>query len=89
MTWNKTQTRKLGLVRYEVFKFIVRYAEEHNGATPGYLQIAREFQRSYSTVRGHVYELALEGLLRIEDRQIIVEDSEWTPPPTAEMLVNS
>jgi hypothetical protein len=32
-------------------------------------------------VRGHVYELAMERKLRLEDRQIVVEDSEWIPPP--------
>jgi hypothetical protein len=67
--------------RDEVLDYICRYARDHNGATPAILQIAREFHLSYSTIRGHVCELAMERKLRLEDRQIVVEDSSWTPPP--------
>jgi hypothetical protein len=31
-----------------------------------------------------VAELVMEGKLRVEDRQIIVEHSEWIPPPCYE-----
>lgn len=76
-----TATPRRRLKRHDVFDYIVVYAKEHNGATPSLLHLARHFSLAYSTVRGHVYELVMERKLRLEDRQIVVEDSEWIPPP--------
>ncbi len=83
MSWNQPQRRitKRALKRDAIYEFICQYALEHHGATPGFLQIARHFQIAYGTVYGHVSALSNERRLQIEDRQIIVEDSEWTPPP--------
>jgi DNA-binding GntR family transcriptional regulator len=67
--------------RHEIFNWICQYADERNGITPSYMEIARQFCLSRGTVRNHVLLLALDGLLRLEDRQIIVEDSDWIPPP--------
>jgi Mn-dependent DtxR family transcriptional regulator len=73
------------LKRDELLRYIWLYSLEHNGVTPSYMQIASEFDLKFSTVRGHIYELANEGKLRLEDRQIIVEDSEWIPPEYADL----
>ena len=66
--------------RRAVYQFICDYACERNGVTPPIMTIARNMGVSFSTARGHVTELALARLIRLEDRQIIVEDSEWVPP---------
>jgi len=84
VVWGEPVRKGRALKRYKVYAYIIRYAKEHNGVTPSFLHLARHFDRSYSTVRGHIYELIAERLLRIEDRQIIVEDSEWIPPPYGE-----
>jgi hypothetical protein len=80
--WDQPQRRVRGrdLKRDEIFEFICQYALEHNGVTPGFLQIARQFNLKYGTVYGHVSALSNERLLRIEDRHIVVEDSYWKPP---------
>jgi hypothetical protein len=83
MAWSASPRRHLR--RDDIYAYICRYALEHNGATPGLLHMARQFGLAYSTVRGHVAELAMERKLRLEDRQIIVEDSEWLPPPDVQV----
>ncbi len=74
------------LVRDRVMAYIIRYSREHNGTPPSMAEIARAFVITHSTARTHVMELALRGLLRLENRQIVVEDAEWIPPPVAELL---
>ena len=64
----------------EYLRYIVTYARDHNGNSPGLRQSARHFGVSYSTARGHVAELSNKRLLRREDGVIIVEDSVWEPP---------
>jgi Mn-dependent DtxR family transcriptional regulator len=66
--------------------YIIGYAREHNGTPPTVAEIARVFVVSHSTARSHVRELAIDGFLRLENRQIVVEDAEWIPPPVADAL---
>lgn len=68
------------LRRDEIFQWICTYAEEHNGATPSIRATAREFDIAYMTARAHILELLAERRLRMEDNQLIVEDSTWIPP---------
>jgi Mn-dependent DtxR family transcriptional regulator len=61
--------------------FVITYAQDHNGNSPGLRETAKHFGVHPSTARGHLGELANKRLLRFEDRKIIVEESVWTPPP--------
>lgn len=73
------------LRRDEIFEWICIYAEEHNGVTPSIRAVARQFGIAYMTARAHVLELLAERRLRIEDNQLIVEDSTWIPPDTLQI----
>jgi hypothetical protein len=68
------------LKRDAIFEWICRYADEHNGATPSIRAVGRAFDVHYHTARGHVLELLADRLLRLEDGQLVIEDSEWIPP---------
>jgi hypothetical protein len=83
-TWDEPQRvikPKRELKRDTIFVFICRYAFEHNGVTPSYSHIEKTFKLSRGAVRFHIYALVSEHKLFLDDRQIIVEDSEWIPPP--------
>jgi hypothetical protein len=67
--------------QWAVLSWIIEYADLHNGVTPGFRETARQFNIHPSTARGYIFELANKHLLRIVDKKIVVEDSEWTPPP--------
>jgi Mn-dependent DtxR family transcriptional regulator len=68
----------------DYLRFIVEYARDHNGNSPGQREIARHFDVHWNTARGHLFELSNKRLLRIENGHIVVEDSVWTPPPHVE-----
>lgn len=62
-------------------RFIVEYARDHNGNSPGLRELARQFGVHHSTARGHIMELSNKRLVRIQDSKIIVEESVWESPP--------
>ena len=72
--------RKRKLKRHAVLEFICRYKLEHAGNSPSYAEIAREFNITPDGARSHIYWLIIDNLIDIEDRMIVVKDSEWVPP---------
>lgn len=61
-------------------RFIIEYAQDHNGNSPKIAKLADEFGVHWMTAKGHLDELSNKRLIRIEDNEIIVEDSVWEPP---------
>jgi len=66
--------------RDEVFNYICGYAGEMNGVTPSMREIARDFDRSYTTIYRHVRQLIKEGRLDIDGRKILIPGSVWLAP---------
>jgi SOS-response transcriptional repressor LexA len=63
----------------EVYNFIIQYKEAHDGHSPFVRAIMRECDlSSTSHVRYYLDRLAQDGLIRLEDRRIIVVGGKWT-----------
>jgi len=61
-------------------RFIVQYARDHRGNSPGLRETARQFNVHPSTARGHIFELSNRRLIRVQDGKIVVEDATWDAP---------
>jgi hypothetical protein len=68
-------TKQINYLRY-----IVQYARDHKGNSPGIRETARQFESAPSTARDHILELSNRRLLRLEDGKIIVENATWEAP---------
>lgn len=73
--------------RDEIFDLICDFASLHRGNSPSMrdlLQVLHVagYKMHLSTLRGHMQQLEIEGRLHRADGKLIVDDSDWTPPPT-------
>lgn len=64
----------------DYLRFIIEYAQDHNGNSPQISELAAQFGVSWSAARWHVSELSNKRLVRDIDKKIVVEDSVWEPP---------
>lgn len=73
---------KYGLTTKQInyLRYIVQYARDHKGNSPGIRETARQFEAAPSTARDHILELSNRRLLRLEDGKIIVENATWEAP---------
>lgn len=71
---------RLTRTQVDYLRFIVQYAIDHNGNSPGINEAAEQFGVTWSTARGHVIELSNKRLVQLKDGKIVVEESEWDPP---------
>jgi Mn-dependent DtxR family transcriptional regulator len=64
----------------EYLRFIIEYAQDHNGNSPSKSEIANQFNVGWSTARWHVAALSNKRLVQEVDSKIVVEDAVWEPP---------
>jgi hypothetical protein len=69
------------ITRDQVFEFIVRYKQEHDGLSPSLAEIASECQLSPSTVKYHLLVLERDRRIRVIGRRSIeIPGGAWKGP---------
>lgn len=68
--------------RYKAYLVLIEYAKTHHGNSPSERELAKLMRDDvgYSTVRGYLRGLELDGVIRKQDGRIIIVNAEWTPP---------
>lgn len=66
--------------RYKAYEKITEYALAHRGNTPNERILAKLVGKHPSTVRGYVRDLQTDGLIQLENGEIVVVGSRWYPP---------
>lgn len=80
MSANPQAEFNLTTQQIKYLRYIITYARDHNGNSPGLRELARGFKVHPSTARGHIFELSNRRLLRMQDGKIVVEDAVWEVP---------
>ena len=72
--------------RDEIFLILVDFASKHNGNSPTGRGLWRQVQTirgctmAYGVFQHHVDKLIIEGRIQRIDGEIVIPDSDWTPP---------
>jgi Mn-dependent DtxR family transcriptional regulator len=75
---------RISKTQLDVLRFVIEYAKDHNGNSPGVAEIAAHFEVAWSTARWHLGELSNKRLVELRDSKIVVEDANWEPPDLLE-----
>ena len=79
---HETQNEHPPSMRDEVYNFLVRYKQAHNGNSPTLREIAAACHIAVSSVSHHLTHLRLEGRIVFHGKSRMIElpGSTWQPP---------